>query len=254
MKSLLITLSFLAAMGTAVVARAQDSVSSKQGSHGVNVEGRWSFGAGVGGVLYGSDVYGRSAAAGLSALGGGNAGGAFGTVLIERALSPRLRLGATVTGSYADSEREGDELRNAPSPDRTTASSAGGGISLRWVLNPGDLVEISPLVLVGAQGYRQDGANASGSYDAQGQVLSRSETEFAGYGIHARLGFVVEYRLLARLYLRLETHLLRVERSQVEEAIRTENQDGSVERDRQTYTGISATLGVQPALQIRVLL
>lgn len=256
MKTSLLTVSFLTTLLIGTVAEADESHSAQQGSSNRAAEpGRWSFGAGIGTVFYGSDygLYGASGAAGLAAL-GGSGGGTYGAVLIERTLSPALRLGASLTGSYADSERKGDEQPRNPSPDRTTHSSAGGGISLRWVLNPGDLVEISPLLIVGAQWFNRDGANYSASYDDQGQVFSRSETDVDGYGIYARLGFVVEYRLLTRLYLRLETHLLRVERNQYEESTRTESQGSPIERDRQTATGVSASFGVQPMLQIRILL
>lgn len=255
MKALLLTVSFLSTLFVGAVAEADESARAQPGSSsGVPEPGRWSFGAGIGTVLYGSDfgLSGSSATAGLAALGG--AGGTYGAVLIERSLSPALRLGATLSGSYADTERKGDELGSTPSPERTTYGSVGGGISLRWVLNPGDLVEISPLVIVGAQWFERDGASSGASLDAQGQILSRSETDVNGYGINARLGFVVEYRLLTRLYLRLETHLLRVERTKSEETTRTESPGVPTQREQQTATGISANVGVQPLLQIRVLL
>lgn len=255
MRSTLLTLSFLAALGFAAVAQADAPVSAKHMVHHETPElGRWSFGAGIGTVLYGSDFgyVGGAGAAGLAALGGN--GGTYGTVLIERSLSPALRLGANLTGSYADTERKGDEVPGSPSPERSTYGSAGGAISLRWVLNPGDLVEISPLVIVGTQWFKGDGTRTSTSFDAQGEIVSRTETDVDGYRINARFGFVVEYRLLTRMYLRLETHVLRVDRTSTNEKTRTESEGNPVARGSQTSTAVSAGVGVQPMLQIRVLL
>ncbi len=258
MKSVLLTIVLLTTTFSAARVRAEVPDSPNPALAKVTEgSGRWSFGAGVGMTLYGSD-YGlgsTSGAAGLARLGGVGSSGPFGVGLIERSLSPALRLGLSVVGGYSQEQnKSNDRDPNVAPPSRTTSASAGGAVSLRWVLNPGELVEVSPFVALGAHWASREGALTSWTHGSEGEVVARNELDVEGYGLNARLGMVVEYRLLTRLYLRLESHLLRFDRTHAKQKNLFERVDAPSEVGRQTVVVTSLGLGIQPMLQLRILL
>jgi hypothetical protein len=215
--------------------------------------GSWSIGAGVGLSGFGVSSYGVSG----SGLAGVRAEGlsTLGVALLERTLTPALRLGLAATGGYTrtNGEHEGD-LETSPVGD-SRSSTVAALLTLRWVLNPGDLVEVSPLVALGGRWLRSDG-HVTGYSSSGPDGLSgwRREQDTKGYGLEGRLGLAVEYRLISRLYLRFESHFASVGASNVEVTNREISDDAPTVTGTDSADTLGVSFGFQPFLQLRVVL
>jgi hypothetical protein len=193
---------------------------------------RFSVGAGVG-IYY--DM-GGSGLNGLAALGANLSVSSvtpFGTALFEWAAARTLRLMIGASGSYVKQLRlKGEERTGAP----ISYWTAGVGIGLRWVSNPGQVVEFSPAFLLGVHGGKSNDLVASSDG-------SQPHIDKASVGVDGRLGFVLEHALLPQLFLRFETYLLRG------------GVNWSASRDdigRQRRAQAELGWGVSPMLQVRM--
>jgi hypothetical protein len=215
----------------------------------VEESGRWSFGGGVGLASY--EVISLSGLGSRSAL--GSLRGPVGVALIERSLGPAWRLGANVLGSYTRSETDDEADAPGIARDRHAASRVSGGVSLRWVLNPGQLVEVSPMLALGGGWLREEGATRGVSY-SENAITGRRQDDSKGWGVDGRLGLVVEYRLLTRLYLRLESHFFRVGLEHQRVTTRDTSTDAPPETSHADLEQFGVSLGFQPLLQLRIVL
>jgi hypothetical protein len=240
---------FCVALATGAHAQAPEAPGA--GASG-EAPGRWSFGGGVGLGGYESGLSGLSGAGALGGLGGLRA--PVGVALLERTLSPALRLGVNLSGSYARSDV--DESGDAPGVEASTSHSSrvGGGVSLRWVLNPGQLVEVSPMAALGGAWLRAEAEARILSYSPEGDVTVSREQDSDGWGVDGRLGLVVEYRLLSRLYLRLESHFARVGFDHQRLTTRDVAVDRPTVNSRADMDTFSVSFGFQPFLQLRIVL
>lgn len=163
---------------------------------------RFSLGAGLG---YSIDV---GAVGGLGGLGGlGTRSGAVtptGIALFEVAVTHGVRLMLGASGSYSKRLRVPTD-----EPDTSPRASwvLGGGVGVRWVLNPGGRVEFSPALLLGIHGGRIKGI--TGTVQESNGISYMTKSEEGTLGYDARLGVVLEYALLANLHLRFEAYFLR---------------------------------------------
>lgn len=169
--------------------------------------GRFSVGAGLGFYYDGGGVGGLSGLAGIGTLSSESAAVTpFGTALFEWAATRSLRLMVGASGSYAKQLRIKGEERSSAAMSRW---SAGLGVGLRWVLNPGQVVEFSPALLLGVHGGKSLDAlqSVAGSEPVFGQT--EIQVDSSSFGADARLGFVLEHALLPQLSLRFECYLVR---------------------------------------------
>jgi hypothetical protein len=213
---------------------------------------RWSFGAGVGLLGYNlGSVVGPGAAGALGSLSGTTL---LGVGLLERTLTPSLRLGLAASGGYSRRNTDSHDFDATPE-GQLSQGFYGGLLSLRWVLNPGDLVEVSTLVGLGGHGLRANSDTHSRTTAADGSATeARSKVDSKNRGIDGRLGLVVEYRLLERLYLRLETHFASVGADHTSSSSHETSADGVRQSGGQTSDTLFLNFGFQPFLQLRVLL
>jgi hypothetical protein len=209
---------------------------------------RYAIGAGVGfnavGDAYGPSV--GSATAGLGALASSQSRTPFGTALLEVAASPKWRVVLGMGGSY--NKRMGDAEPQDYNRGAESSWLVSGSVGFRCVLNPGSLVEVSPLLTVG--GFRSMINDLpSGSMSPPGgtePVYTMRDAMTLGYD--ARLGLVLEHALLSNLYLRFETYFLRA--SYTKSAIRDTPSSGidkcNCRRD------VALGYGLSPILQLRL--
>jgi len=141
---------------------------------------------------------GLAGASGLANVPSGRA--PFGAAVLEYALSARFRLGLGVYGSLN---------RNLTSEPKQPGAgekvwSFGGSLGIRGILNPGGVVEISPILAVG--GYRTSAEDryAGSMSTANGETLLLTQ-DAAQRGIDTRLGLILEHALLPNLFLRFES-------------------------------------------------
>jgi hypothetical protein len=134
----------------------------------------------------------------------------IGSALVEWALSPAWRLMLGTAGSYTKKLHTSHDDKYASTLE--SRWSAGAGLGLRWVLNPGQIVEFSPALLLGVHGGRTNGYRGAYSpqlsYDGE-PPIPPPVSDSASVGADGRLGFVLEHALLSRLYLRFECYLVR---------------------------------------------
>lgn len=232
-------------LGISLAVTAQAQSSSPASAPATPAKpGCMSIGAGVG-ISY--DFGGGGGLTGLGAL--GNSAGAitpFGIALFEWALSPSLRLMTGVTGSYTKRLHTKDEPTTGTTESRW---SGGAGIGARWVLNPGQVVEISPALLIGVHGGRVNDTRAPVYPAIAGDVEPpNSRSDSASVGVDGRLGFVLEHALLSQLYLRFETYLLRAGADWTGTRVR------GPEETRTKRGEFGLGWGVSPMLQLRLTL
>jgi hypothetical protein len=205
---------------------------------------RYSVGAGIGFVGYG-DV--QSGAASLGAYYGGALPAAvsrapIGTTLLEYAVSSTWRLTAGINGSYQRMVSGEHRVQNYPEK----AWSVGGTVGVRRVLNPGGVVEVSPILVLGAYRAKMHGVTAHGT-DVDGLPIEFAR-EDRQRGLDGRLGLVLEHGLLANLYLRMDVYFLRVGYSKNEVASIVP--DGADRVDQRK--DVSLGYGLSPSLSLRL--
>jgi hypothetical protein len=205
---------------------------------------RFSLGAGLGVNLLG-DTYGPapSAASGLGGLSSAAARAPFGTSLFEFAASPKWRLVLGVAGSY-NRRLSGDQ----DSGGADNAWFVSGSAGFRCVLNPGAVVELSPLVTVGGFRSQVEGVVVGSSIPA-GAVLpvdTLRDSMALGYDVRAVL--VLEHALLSNLYLRFETYLLRA--SYTKSALR--DTPSPADDKCNCRRDFALAYGLSPVLQLRL--
>ncbi|HEX7478628.1 MAG TPA: hypothetical protein VF331_12530 [Polyangiales bacterium] len=172
----------------------------------------------------------------------------FGVALIEATVTRRLRLGLSVTGAYqklehSDQRPVGQTNNYFPGEQ----SQLGAALSARWVLNPGGVVEISPLAVLGV--HRGWATGLQSTYvptttgSGPGTYLTADAT---GAGIDVTAGLVLEYRLLQQLYLRFESSLARARHSHVDSVTHAGSQ-----RLHERLNQTNLSFGWQPVLQLR---
>lgn len=225
--------------------------------------GRWSLGAGVGfsgtGDVGLTNAY-RGVLAG-SSVSPANSQTPYGTALAEIALSPVFRLVLGMQGGYSRQlSRERDpkpESIVGRGPEGDSYWTLGGAIGARAVLNPGGIVEISPILMFGGYRSASETTYMSGKvpeFDALLYATRKSST----VGWDARLGLVLEYSLLPNLFLRFETYFVRLGygKASTEDTIPEPPTDlDSKLLFSMTHEGrsdLALNYGVSPSLQLRM--
>ena len=231
----ILTLTAQAAAQAAPEAKATEEESS-----------RFSVGAGVG-YPFGDNtgLIGLGGASGLSASFYAAAQGRapYGTALVEAQLSRRLRLGLGVLGSY--DHVSGREDGNGERLPATTFSAWAGSVSLRWIVNPGARVEVSPLLALG--GYRSAVQGVQvGSVQQEDGSFRATTASAHGQALSARLGLVLEYRLLSQLFLRLESQFVSASYGSARSVTHAPGKDP---RDHVVSSGVDILFN--PSLQLR---
>jgi hypothetical protein len=240
----LLTLSMLVSLPTA---RAEQSAELPHTNLAQDKPARFSLGAGLGVGLVGEaglGGLGALGAAGLAGLGAAQGRTPFGASLIELLLSPQLRLVLGAVGSYNKTTESEDKLELGTA---NSAWSVGGTFGLRWVLNPGATVEISPLLSLGASkavAKRQ----RVGSYANEGGIQEYILQNAKAWGYDARLGLVLEYALLTNLYLRLEGYFARAGYTKTA----TSRFDPRAENTHSQRSDLGLSFGFAPVLQLRL--
>lgn len=226
--------------------------------------GRWSLGAGVG--FSGTGDVGLGGLEGLSGFAGSSMGPAnsqtpYGTAVAEVALSPVFRLVLGVQGSYAKQlSRERDpetEYIVGRGPEGDFRWSLGGSVGGRAVLNPGGVVEVSPILMLGGFRHVSETTYQSGNVPELSALLYTNR-HYSSVGWDARLGLVLEYSLLPNLFLRFETYFVRLgyAKASVENTIpeRPTDLDSKIlfSMTREGRSDLSLNYGVSPSLQLRM--
>jgi hypothetical protein len=228
-------------------ALAHDAAQNLDAPRAPEPRTRFSVGAGLG---FASDSLGGDGLAGLAGLNNyyySRGSIPFGTALLEAKLSDGLRLGLGLSGGYSKASQNVSDPSSVSSLPESSGW-LGGTLNARWVLNPHDLVQVSPMVGVGgsyAKANDQRGTYVpSMEVGAQGSYL---KADSSGKSVDARLGLVVEYRLLPQLYLRLESYFARLSYTKYKVADKPEGA-GNYERLSQT----TFSVGWLPVIQLRV--
>jgi len=171
---------------------------------------RFSLGAGLGFVGYGDTGIGLLGT--LSGFGPAQSRSPYGSALVEIEAAPLWRVVIGVAGTYnkmLSSDVVSTNPNALPALGPTNSWTFSGSVGVRRLLNPGGVVEVSPIVTVG--GYRTDvnGIPTARTSSADGTlVVGSQDTTTKGYD--ARLGLVLERALLSNLFLRFESYFLRV--------------------------------------------
>lgn len=201
---------------------------------------RVSVGAGIGFRGFGSSPlflapYGGPAAYSLSGVG-----------LVELVQDERVRWTLAVHGSFFKQFEEAEENTGYVGPNTGTASAVGGWLGVRRVINPGAVVEVSPMVTIGAGAHFLADRFVGGISDPDGNFTPSLE-DSSGYSVRADLAFVFEHQLAQGLWLRFENHVagLGFTRSLTETATGED-----VTRRRQK--SVTAGVGWSPILQLRM--
>lgn len=218
--------------------------------------GVWSLGAGVGfGGYYSGDAALQTlAVSGLGYALPTSSSNWLGVGLVEVTLKPALRLGLNVTGYYSSTNNpDADTATTLMDPADSQNGSLGGAASLRWVLNPGELVEVSPVFALGG-GWSHAELSQASRIDSEGNVFARRDTRTDAFSINARAGMTIEYRLLTRLYLRLEAYFVRADHALLETTERRVELDMPTQVTNKNLNATAVGLSVQPTLQLRFLL
>jgi hypothetical protein len=127
-----------------------------------------------------------------------------GTALFEVAVTRGVRLMLGMSGSYT---KKIDAKSDVPNPAPESTWLLGGGIGVRWVLNPGGVVELSPALLLGVHGGRVN-EDIDSVTDSNG-VPYMTRYDEVSLGTDARFGIVLEHALLPNLHVRFEAYFLR---------------------------------------------
>lgn len=212
-----------------------------------NKPGRYSLGAGLGFNAVG-DAYASTAGAlaGLGALASSPSRAPFGTSLLEVAATPKWRFVLGVSGSYT--RRISDDEAPSPSGGAKTAWIFSGSVGFRCVLNPGAVVEVSPLFTVGAFRSLSEGLVSGSTIPSGGTEPVYTLRDAMTLGYDARVGLVLEHALLSNLYLRFETYFLRA--SYTKSAIRDTPAPGDDKCKCRRDIGLA--YGLAPVLQLRL--
>ncbi|MFT3925773.1 MAG: hypothetical protein QM778_24740 [Myxococcales bacterium] len=178
----------------------------------------------------------------------------IGSSLFEVAASPRWRVVLGIAGTY---DKRLTESNNSPNtvtvdggvvrdgPESTWMLSGSAGV--RCVLNPGGVVEVSPLLTLGAHKTMSKGIPST-TYSSAGQASEPTTVDAVSKGYDARLGLVLEHALLPNLYLRFETYFARA--SYLRTASR---QNGSSAPENcNCRRDLSVGYGLSPFLQVRL--
>jgi Outer membrane protein beta-barrel domain len=227
---------FFAALCAATSAAAQDAAQASAE--------RVSIGAGIG--------FSGGALGGLGALGALSTQPVtpVGTALIELRASEHLRIVFSASGSYrrgkslmfteAPLPLEGDAGAVERTPTRSSLWSYGARTGLRWVVNPGGVVEVSPLLTLGYSRYR--------SKDQLSDSEPRGDRSQRSSVFDAQLGLVFERRLMEQLYLRLASSVLQLSRSHTRSDSHTDGGLSTLRDDESTSVG----LAFSPSIELRL--
>ncbi len=223
------------------------SSSSAPSDSSASAFGPFSLAAGLGFAVgdSGTGLAGLAGLAGAGGLGYVPSGRApFGAAVLEYALSARFRLGLGVHGSYN---------RNlAAEPEQPGAGekawSFGASLGIRGILNPGGVVEISPILAVGGYRTSAEGRYAGSTSTATGETLLLTQ-DAAQRGIDTRLGLILEHALLPNLFLRFESYFVRLAWTKSNVAQFTE---GNSEGLKQSRSDLSVQYGFTPVLLLRL--
>jgi hypothetical protein len=164
---------------------------------------RFSLGAGFG---FSVDAGGTGLGS-LGAIGNGSTTAAVtptGSALFELAATRSVRLMLGASGNYSKRVHAKSDV-----PDTSPESRwiLGGGVGVRWVLNPGGVVELSPALLLGMHGGRVN--QYVGSVRETNGISYMTRYDEVSLGVDGRLGIVLERALLPNLHLRFEAYFLR---------------------------------------------
>jgi opacity protein-like surface antigen len=209
---------------------------------------RFSVGAGIG---FSSEGLGGLGGVSYSspALYAGRAFTPVGTALLEAELTQRLRLGVGLSGSYTSSrERDGREDARQPRSYPKKVAGAAAAVSLRWIVNPEGVVQVSPLISLGGNWATAKGVSSDFVPATDTEPAYYLEADSDGYGVDARFALVLEHALLPQLYLRFESHFVRLSYSKIEAV--TDAESGP--RTKESLSQTSFALGWYPVLQLRL--
>jgi hypothetical protein len=127
---------------------------------------------------------------------------------IERRLSRRLWLGFGVEGTYYSTQSASEF--NGPTTSAQQSGRGGGFLTLRYIINPGGFIEVSPMLWVGGSvGYTHE-VDAS---TPPGQATVVTSEKGLSDDEQATLGVALERELIPRLYLRVALNVAQLEHS-----------------------------------------
>ncbi len=236
--------SLLCALLVLTVSHAHAQSTASEPAPPTEDASRFSLGAGLGYTFFnGAGVGVGVGGAGLSDLG---SRAPYATGLVEMRVHPRWRLGAGLNGAYTHSgARSGTGFGGADQPAQSYGVG-GASLSARYIINPGAVVEVSPLLALGVHAGRAKGQPAGSTMNAEGgyEPITQDTREA---GVDARLGLVVEHRLLPQLWLRMESSFVSANYSQARATFRAQNQT-----TKSDFNQTSLAAGFSPALQLRM--
>lgn len=163
----------------------------------------WSVGAGIGYSF--TPSWGATASAGMA--GRSSVQSPFGAVLLEKQLSRNLALLFDVYGGFADYDNDIGEDVWGSLIDQSYHAGASAGI--RWIFNPGGIVEISGIISASGlfSGSKSENIDSVQEGDAESERLIL-KGEDINYSVGLELGLALERKLLDNLYLRFQSSLL----------------------------------------------
>jgi hypothetical protein len=165
------------------------------------------------------------------------------SLLVERSLADRLALMLRLSAQYADVSGNNGISQFEYEQDSTRV---GAGLGLRYLFNPGGLVEVSAYFTF--QGIWQWGKVKSIVQDDAGSTV-RNSHDFDGYLLEAQAGLVLERELIDSLFLRFATPLIAADYHHTSSELSLLE---GVASYPVTNNGFSAGLRIEPQLQLRL--
>jgi hypothetical protein len=166
------------------------------------------------------------------------------SVFLERRLWDHVYLLLQPDFSYRKYYRDNGAISSGLDIDRST--SVGASMGLRWVANPGDLVEIGMTHLFDSDWTYQKGSTQISQVNLNSYVQSNVQQAF--YDVGLSTGLVAEYMLMRQLWLRIHVSLVRATYSKV--TTRYQDQNGPTNTEHNSIFDLS--LLASPRLEIRL--
>jgi hypothetical protein len=167
----------------------------------------WSLGAGVQYGLLG-DAGLTSLSSSLSASSGSTTPSIRTSVFMERRLWKHTYLLVQPDFDYTKYNHNSPTAATATVIDRST--SVGLSAGLRWVANPGGVVELGMAHLIDFDWTQRTGSVQQDYQTALGIMSRRTRAELNIYDVGLSTGIVAEYQLMSALWLRMNVPFLRV--------------------------------------------